>query len=97
MSSIFDAEMWGWQSEAACADSDLSLFFAPNYFEKKRRKLSREAEAKKFCDECPVRSACLNYAIRLNEEHGIWGGLNEAERRSLVRIREMTKRAILAS
>jgi len=31
---------------------------------------------------------CLEYAIKIREHHGIWGGLNEMERRRLVRQRE---------
>jgi len=32
-----------------------------------------------------VRSECLELALRNREIHGIWGGLNEEERRSLTR------------
>jgi len=32
---------------------------------------------------CPVRQECLDYALRVREPFGIWGGLNEAERRAL--------------
>lgn len=65
------------------------LFFAPNYFEKKQNKLAREAEAKQICARCEVRSDCLEYALRVRENHGIWGGLNEMERRVLLRRREV--------
>ena len=34
-------------------------------------------------NSCTVRQECLDYALRIREQHGIWGGLNEAERRSL--------------
>ena len=27
---------------------------------------------------------CLDYAVSVGEMHGIWGGLNEAERRGLL-------------
>ncbi|MEI2699638.1 MAG: WhiB family transcriptional regulator [Microthrixaceae bacterium] len=30
-----------------------------------------------------VRSDCLDYSIQIKEPHGIWGGLNEHERRAL--------------
>jgi hypothetical protein len=32
-----------------------------------------------------VRIECLEYAVRIREPHGIWGGLNELERRVLIR------------
>jgi WhiB family redox-sensing transcriptional regulator len=31
-----------------------------------------------------VRAECLEYSIQIREPHGIWGGLNEAERRDLL-------------
>ena len=76
---------WGWQFDAACRGEDSTLFFAPNYFEKREEKEAREARAKVFCRRCPVREACLGYALRISEPHGIWGGLNEHERRQLLR------------
>ena len=48
----------------------------------------RERQAKAICARCPVRMECLEYAIRIREPHGIWGGLNELERRILIRHRE---------
>ena len=84
-----DGAMWGWQQHAACRGQDTTYFFAPNYFEKKRQKDGREAKAKALCAQCPVRDVCLEYALKINEEHGVWGGLNEQERRQLVRRRAM--------
>lgn len=78
---------WGWQFEAACRDADSSLFFAPNYFERREEKDGREAKAKVFCRRCSVREECLEYALSIRESHGIWGGLNEMERRALLRER----------
>jgi len=31
-----------------------------------------------------VRRPCLDYALAIREPHGIWGGLNELERKQLV-------------
>jgi WhiB family redox-sensing transcriptional regulator len=77
----------GWQFRALCRGEESSLFFAPNYFERKEQKDAREALAKAICARCPVRSECLEYALRIREPHGIWGGLNEYERRVLLRAR----------
>jgi hypothetical protein len=74
----------GWQALAACQGADLSLFFAPNYFEVGPAKGNREAKAKLICRSCPVRTDCLSYALDTGEEHGVWGGLNERERRRLL-------------
>lgn len=80
---------WGWQYEAACRGEDTSLFFAPSYFEKRHEKDGREAKAKAICARCPVRESCLDYALRIREPHGVWGGRNEFERRQLLRQRSL--------
>jgi WhiB family transcriptional regulator, redox-sensing transcriptional regulator len=46
-------------------------------------KARREGRAKAICAACPVRKDCLDYAIATHEPHGVWGGLNELERRPL--------------
>jgi WhiB family redox-sensing transcriptional regulator len=83
-------ESWdyGWQWLAACRGEDSALFFAPNYPEGKDERVSREGRAKALCARCPVRVECLDYALRTREPHGIWGGMNEMERRLLLRNRE---------
>jgi WhiB family transcriptional regulator, redox-sensing transcriptional regulator len=88
------ANVWdiGWQYEAACRGEDSELFFAPNYFERKEEKEAREAKAKAICVRCPVRTDCLEYALRNREPHGIWGALNEIERKALIRERERSAR-----
>ena len=84
---MVDDWAFGWQFEAACRGEDTSLFFAPNYFEKRHEKEQREAKARAICARCRVRAMCLDYALRIREPHGIWGGLNELERRRLLRER----------
>jgi len=59
------------------------LFFPPSHFERKDDKEARESQAKSICAACAVRKPCLAYALRIREPHGIWGGLNEVERRAL--------------
>jgi WhiB family redox-sensing transcriptional regulator len=77
-----------WQFHAACRGEDSGLFFAPSYFEQRAEKEAREAKAKAICAHCPVLIDCLEFAVRIRENHGVWGGLNESERRALVRERE---------
>jgi hypothetical protein len=36
-------------------------------------------------DECPVKNDCLLYAIGIDEEHGIFGGMSHRERNALLR------------
>lgn len=81
MSVLHAEELW--QERAACRGPHTSLFFPPSHFERKDDKEARESQAKSICASCPVRKPCLAYALRIREPHGIWGGLNEVERRAL--------------
>jgi WhiB family redox-sensing transcriptional regulator len=73
-----------WQAQAACRGHSAAIFFAPAHFERKEARAVRERQAKAVCAECRVRKECLDYALKINEPHGIWGGLNEVERRALM-------------
>lgn len=73
-----------WQAKAACRGPQAVMFFPPSHFERKEDKEAREAQAKAICRTCSVRRACLDYALKIREPHGIWGGLNEAERRTIM-------------
>lgn len=74
-----------WQTKAACRGPHAEVFFPPTVVERKDEKAEREERAKAICATCPVREPCLDYAVRICEPHGIWGGLNESERRRLWR------------
>lgn len=73
-----------WQLKAACRGPQASVFFPPPHFERKDEKLDRETRAKSICTTCSVKQECLDYAVAIREPHGIWGGLNESERRALI-------------
>ena len=73
-----------WKQKASCRGPDTWLFFPPNQFERKDEKLARESRAKAVCRTCPVRAECLEFALHIREPYGIWGGLNEVERRELL-------------
>ena len=74
-----------WAELASCRGSEGSLFFSPDTSERKEDRLEREQLAKRICKGCAVREECLEAALVRHEPHGIWGGLNEAERRGLAR------------
>lgn len=66
-----------WRQFAACRSADPELFFpAPG------PGLRQGEEAKVICAGCLVRSQCLAFATLTRQEHGIWGGLTEEERRT---------------
>ena len=76
---MLEIKVSSWQYDAMCRQHSSNLFFPPATFEK------REAKAKAVCNGCPVRVDCLDEAKEISEPFGIWGGLNEVERkRSLV-------------
>lgn len=58
-----------WKLSAACRGLETEAFYS--------NKLSA---VKQFCDICPVKPDCLEYAL-LTEQYGIWGGMSEAERK----------------
>jgi hypothetical protein len=48
-----------------------------------------QEEAVTFCNGeadgivCPIRQACLEFALRNNEKAGVWGGMGEKDRKAL--------------
>jgi WhiB family redox-sensing transcriptional regulator len=82
MSAIRNDELW--QIRAACRGPQAAVFFPPSHFERKDEKLERETRAKAICAQCAVREPCLDFALSIREPHGIWGGLNELERKGLL-------------
>lgn len=73
-----------WQVRAACRGPHASVFYPPPQPERRDEKAERERRAKAICAACSVREPCLDYALRIREPHGIWGGLTENERRQLL-------------
>jgi WhiB family redox-sensing transcriptional regulator len=76
-----------WRTAAACRSESAAHFFAPPHFERKPEKDAREGAARALCRSCPVQRQCLEHSLAVQEPHGIWGGLNELERRRLLRKR----------
>lgn len=76
-----------WRVAALCRGDDALFFFAPNHMERKEEKDRRESQARAICGRCKVKEICLDYALTVGETHGIWGGLNELQRRRLARRR----------
>lgn len=76
-----------WQDRAACKGMDPVIFFGPEHAETVKEKREREDAAKAVCNTCPVKHDCLEYALEAREAYGIWGGLTELERKTLLRRR----------
>lgn len=71
-----------WTDQAACRGADIELFFSLEEDDQQR--------ALEHCRICPVQEECLRYAIEQREMYGIWGGMVESDRRSI--IRDMRRR-----
>lgn len=66
-----------WSKHAACLDADPELFFPIS----ESNNNPQVQQAKAVCRACPVRDACLDWALRAGEPAGVWGGLTSEERR----------------
>jgi WhiB family redox-sensing transcriptional regulator len=71
-----------WRRHAICRDTDPDLFFPVGTT---GQALVQISMAKQVCGECPVAEPCLEYALETNQDAGIWGGLDEEERRDIRR------------
>ncbi|MGP4000076.1 WhiB family transcriptional regulator [Streptomyces sp. 8N706] len=71
-----------WRQSAACRDEDPELFFPIGT---SGPAALQAQEAKSVCEHCPVTEQCLEWALRNNQDSGVWGGLDENERRTLRR------------
>ncbi len=79
----YSAGPQSWQQRAACRGPHAQvIFYPPVRSERKDEKAARERQAKAICAACPVAAECLDYALNRREQHGIWGGLTELERRA---------------
>ncbi|MFG2313338.1 WhiB family transcriptional regulator [Streptomyces sp. NPDC048566] len=76
--------MDNWRESAACRSVDPDLFFPIG---NTGPALLQIQEAKAVCQGCPVREACLDWALESGQGVGVWGGTSETERRSLARRR----------
>jgi hypothetical protein len=45
--------------------------------------------AKKACQPCPIKNMCAEYALKHNEQDGVWGGLGVSERKRMRRARRL--------
>jgi WhiB family redox-sensing transcriptional regulator len=68
-----------WRSHANCIGVDPELFFPISSTGLGRMQAQA---AKQVCGACPVARECARWALRQGELYGIWGGLDEEDRRA---------------
>lgn len=79
MTATMSAITTSWRDRAACHGLDPDIFYPVSDDDAQ--------EAKSICAVCPVREACLEYALANRERDGVWGGATERERRRMIRQR----------
>jgi len=70
-----DGDDSSWVERALCAESDPSIFLGDAE--------SGHKLAISVCNRCPVKTDCLDFALKNGENKGIWGGTTPEERRKL--------------
>ena len=75
-----------WHKHAACrgmmVDPD-----KPNFFIPRGDQVGMLKKVRKVCEGCPVIDDCLEFAIRMDIEQGVWGGKSARERKAIRRQR----------
>lgn len=67
-----------WQQDSKCLNHEPEFFFPKPGRDKKHRE--EVAMVKKYCNGCPVKMKCLEFAFRENLNYGVYGGMSEEER-----------------
>lgn len=71
-----------WRHRANCRGTDPEAFFPVGSGSTIKE---RSEPAKRVCQRCPVQAECLKLAIEEGLGHGVFGGLDEEERRAIRR------------
>ena len=72
-----------WMADGACRNMPTAVFFP------EKDEGAKWKQAKDTCSACPVQMECLDYAIRWNIQHGIWGGMGPKTRKLYARRRNL--------
>ena len=86
-----NADVWDWQLEGSCRGMDSAFFFHPDG-ERGPARARREATGEGGLPGCPVLELCRQHALAVQEPYGIWGGLSESERDSIIKSRKRAAR-----
>lgn len=69
-----------WMEHASCANLPCDMFFPSDG--------AGVIRAQRVCAKCPVTVSCLEYALKHQVDHGVWGGCSERKRRRILKARE---------
>jgi WhiB family redox-sensing transcriptional regulator len=85
---LLDSKLWWDQAE--CRNTDPGLFFPVGTT---GLAIDQIDAAKGVCHGCHARELCLEFALKTNQDAGVWGGTSEEERRDIRRARRRAARA----
>ena len=68
-----------WMEKSSCIDLSPDIFFPSDGV--------GVITAKSICESCSVSKSCLEYALRNQIDHGVWGGCSERQRRKILKTR----------
>lgn len=71
-----------WRDEASCKEMGNSEFFM-TLSNNGKEVLRRLQEVRNICAGCKVNKECLDFAVRNEIAHGIWGGMTAPERKAM--------------
>jgi WhiB family transcriptional regulator, redox-sensing transcriptional regulator len=84
-----------WFDQALCARAEAGATWFPEGLPGgglTSETIAQIARAQSYCNVCPVRGACRDYALDNKIEHGIWGGETEGARREVLKQRRKAAR-----
>jgi WhiB family redox-sensing transcriptional regulator len=90
MSPISDSMSWANHPDRKCKGKPWSMFFpvqptVPGFEGEEEEVPYPPPATKQLCDMCPVRAECLDWALRTDQESGIWGGMTRYQREQITR------------
>ena len=80
-----------WRNTANCREVDPTVFFPIGSTGSALRQIEA---AKAVCINCSVKDLCLEFALKTNQDSGVWGGASEDERRQIRRDRNRARRKV---
>jgi len=75
-----------WQGKGACRQPGQD---PERWFPERPDKAIKSRQVARICNQCEVRLQCAEWALRVHEEYGVWGGMSEEERRKYWRQEEL--------
>jgi WhiB family redox-sensing transcriptional regulator len=87
---MIDTPDWG---SAVCASTDPEIFYPEQGGKQVIMRAKRVCNGPDDGAPCPIRDACLEYALANDEPEGVWGGLGRAERVAVALQRGLPVRA----